>query len=381
MDQADGTYWWYGYGGRGRLTGAIRRNASNQIVDWYVYTYDAADNLTQMGKYNAPSNTTDMWVYAYNNANEQTGMTLNGGTPETRTYNAWGRLATRAQGSYAASYAYRYGGRLYSQTSNFPGEGNVTLQYRGDGRLYGRTDASTSVRYRYDAGWNPLVETDASGNVQRTNVYLPGSSRAPLLMSSLGTLGAGTPMYAYRDHLDSVRRWRISNKNSLQANEFDPYGKLYAGTTYFHPAVFALHPYDPAMAAYRAPYRNYSPTMARWMTRDPLGMVDGPNVYGYAQDNPVSTVDELGLECCSSHEIALRIARATASCSLCLKYSLLAGKSCSACAACTAASGPSPFQALCIFSCLSCAKDATLATIHCTKCVFRLVKLIKCYIN
>ncbi len=35
---------------------------------------------------------------AYNDANEQTGMTLNGGTAETRTYDGWGRLASRAQG-------------------------------------------------------------------------------------------------------------------------------------------------------------------------------------------------------------------------------------------------------------------------------------------
>ena len=37
---------------------------------------------------------------AYNHANEQTGMTLNGGTAETRTYDGWGRLASRAQGSF-----------------------------------------------------------------------------------------------------------------------------------------------------------------------------------------------------------------------------------------------------------------------------------------
>ncbi len=35
----------------------------------------------------------------YNDANEQTGMTLNGGTAETRTYDGWGRLASRARGA------------------------------------------------------------------------------------------------------------------------------------------------------------------------------------------------------------------------------------------------------------------------------------------
>ena len=54
-------------------------------------------------------------------------------------YNTWGEMTSKTQGSYTASYAYRYGGRLYSVTSNFPDEGNVTYQYRGDGKRHSRT--------------------------------------------------------------------------------------------------------------------------------------------------------------------------------------------------------------------------------------------------
>ena len=34
---------------------------------------------------------------------------------------------------------------------------------------------------------------------------------------------------------------------------------------------------------------------ARFVSEDPLGMVDGPNLYKYVQNNPVSFVDPLGL--------------------------------------------------------------------------------------
>ncbi len=40
MDQADGTYWWYGYGGRGRLTGAVRRNALLPLLGGVVALCD-----------------------------------------------------------------------------------------------------------------------------------------------------------------------------------------------------------------------------------------------------------------------------------------------------------------------------------------------------
>jgi len=33
----------------------------------------------------------------------------------------------------------------------------------------------------------------------------------------------------------------------------------------------------------------------RWNTRDPLGMVEGPNLYSYVRGNPASYVDPLGL--------------------------------------------------------------------------------------
>ena len=54
-------------------------------------------------------------------------------------------------------------------------------------------------------------------------------------------------------------------------------------------------PWDGAAQMYYFPYRWYSPSAARWLARDPLGVVDGPNVYGYAGCNPVGAIDPLGL--------------------------------------------------------------------------------------
>jgi RHS repeat-associated protein len=42
--------------------------------------------------------------------------------------------------------------------------------------------------------------------------------------------------------------------------------------------------------------RYYDPKVGRWITRDPLGMVDGPNVYVFVRNNPVNWIDWLGLD-------------------------------------------------------------------------------------
>ena len=42
-------------------------------------------------------------------------------------------------------------------------------------------------------------------------------------------------------------------------------------------------------------YRYYSPAMGRWLSRDPIGEFGGMNLYNFAQNMPISSIDLLGL--------------------------------------------------------------------------------------
>jgi len=106
-------------------------------------------------------------------------------------------------------------------------------------RNVGMTDNSvvtSDLWYRYDMGWNALASYD------------------------LGT--------------DGTTAWDIGTRTQSVA---------YLGMTPLAEAPGA----NPSTAA----YRHYAPTAARWAWSDPLGMVDGPNVYGYVGGNPVKHVD------------------------------------------------------------------------------------------
>ena len=41
--------------------------------------------------------------------------------------------------------------------------------------------------------------------------------------------------------------------------------------------------------------RWYNPVVGRWTTPDPLGMVDGPNLYAYLNNDPLNSIDPWGL--------------------------------------------------------------------------------------
>jgi RHS repeat-associated protein len=42
--------------------------------------------------------------------------------------------------------------------------------------------------------------------------------------------------------------------------------------------------------------RYYNPTTGRWLKPDPLGMVNGPNLYAYCNNNPTNLIDPWGLQ-------------------------------------------------------------------------------------
>ncbi len=109
-------------------------------------------------------------------------------------------------------------------------------------------------------------------------------------------LSTGTWRFYAHDHLGSTRGVYNSDKTPYAGLEHTPYGELYASSGSISDITrrYTGHDWDAAAGLYYAPYRYYSPGLARWITRDPLGMVDGPNVYGYVRGMPINLVDVRG---------------------------------------------------------------------------------------
>jgi len=243
-------------------------------------------------------------TFTHNNANEQTAMTVDG-TTTNFAYDAWGRMTSRTRGSLAAQYAWRYGSFLTNVTSNFPGEA-ATVNYVYDGLQNRRLKQVNGTNYtwtRYDANGSALADYsngasywDIGGRVRSFH------GGAEIAGSSPQT---GTPSYYLRNHLGSVMATTNASKNIVASYQYTPYGEFLSESTTGDHATFGYtgHRLDRELNHYYAKYRYYNPTTMRWLSRDPLGMVDGPNVYAYVRGNVVHAVDPDGLksDCDDTH--------------------------------------------------------------------------------
>jgi RHS repeat-associated protein len=295
---SDSSLWDYEYDGRDRLTKAERYDTDGTtLLHRYSYAYDDGDNLLTKLVYDGTNTVTT--AFAYTDANEQTSMAV-GGTTTTMAYDAWGRMTSKTDGTYTAAYAYRYGDKLYSVTSDFPSEGTVTYEYGGDQKRRERdVSGGDYAWYNWDIGWNVINEENSNGTLSMTyTVDSPAVQVAGILADASTTNPAtGTYRYYNHDNLGSTRRLRASDKSSLGTYEYTPYGQAYAtsGVALGNLAgAFTGKAWDATSQLYYFPFRYYSPAAARWLTRDPLGMVDGPNVYAYVMGNPVNYLDPTG---------------------------------------------------------------------------------------
>ena len=142
---------------------------------------------------------------------------------------------------------------------------------------------------------NEYKDTDTDWVVEAQNgdsakwSYVPGLARI-----AGGDPSSGAYQYQLRDRLGSVRDIRSQAKARLAEYTFEPYGDVWSSSGLALNQGFTGHTWDAALGMYHTAFRHYSPGMARWMSRDPLGMVDGPNLYGYVGGDPVNFWDLLG---------------------------------------------------------------------------------------
>jgi RHS repeat-associated protein len=177
---------------------------------------------------------------------------------------------------------------------NYTGTNQQTqFQYDGFGRRVRITElqngtATSDTRFVWRG--NTLAEArDTTGNNVQTRYFEQGVQ---------AVTGTSPGSYYYlRDQLGSIRALTDSTGAIRAGYDYDPYGmnsKLVGDLD--TDARFTGFYNHAASGLALAPFRAYNPSLARWISRDPIGENGGLNLYGYVLNQPLSLYDPHGLK-------------------------------------------------------------------------------------
>ena len=102
------------------------------------------------------------------------------------------------------------------------------------------------------------------------------------------------------DHLGTPHRVTNSNEETVWAADYTPFGEatvLVERISFRH--RFPGQYFDAETGIHHNYLRDYDPSLGRFLTSDPLGMMDGFNKYNYVHGNPIAAYDNFGLSATS----------------------------------------------------------------------------------
>lgn len=168
-------------------------------------------------------------------------------------------------------------------------------------------EGPTTNRFLYK-DWLVLAVMDVAGNVLET--YTHGADLAERMGGGAGGIGgilaltqANSPAYYHYDFNGNIVGVTSSEQNVLATLTYTPFGEVFTRTDPFISCYqFSTKKRDFLTDLSYYGYRFYSPTMGRWISRDPIGEIDGINIYAFVRSRVISYTDALGLTGCDGSE-------------------------------------------------------------------------------
>jgi RHS repeat-associated protein len=283
-----------------------------------TYTYDKAGNLHELAHAAGPQGS---WTrsFAYNEpslidlppgvpppahpkSNQLSSATV-GGNTTSYAYDAHGNMLALDS---ARTLAWDYGDRL--TFADLLGGGSAFYAYDAGGERTRKTwvKSPTLTEERFYLGAFEVWRRRGAGGaieVERTTLHvMDGRDRCAIIERRTAGVDAGLAeltRFQHANHLGSVALELDAKAAVISYEEFHPYGSTAyeavaanLGTPKRYRYTGKERDAESGLSYHSARY--YAPWLTRWISCDPGGLVDGPNLYRYVAGNPVRSSDRSG---------------------------------------------------------------------------------------
>ena len=264
------------------------------------YTYDKANNRTQKRvtiDSGTPTDTTyTQGTHAEGYNSNQIKSVTEGGTTTTFEYDPNGnRTEKKINGTTAQTYFYDHENRLTSITDTTLGTYAYSYDHRT--RRVGRDESAASgVNEDISFAGGLSVQEYLNGATQPTMEYIRGSDYGGGIGGVLYTIRSGARSYnTYNSRGDVISQTDDTQAITYQA-AYEAFGTRTQeeGSTLDRQKANTKDEDPTGLLNEGMRYRDLE--FGIFLTRDPLGHVDGPNEYTYVRQNPWTYYDPYGLD-------------------------------------------------------------------------------------
>ena len=293
----------YGYDAVDRLVREAEEYADGEtgilVYKTRRYDYDLAGNRTNFVADSAPGDGAESVVLAYDGANR----ILSRGAV-AYAHDAAG-CVTSISGGAGATPAFASGRRLvwnsrYQLVRVEDGAGALLESYAYDalGRRVSTTDACGSTTFHVYDGMHCIADVSESGVPVVSYVWGPGVDNLLAVVRHGSGGAAERVLYAVTDHQGTVHALVDSSGAAVERYRYDAWGNVTrreplssAPSAPFNRFLFHGREYSYATGFYNFRARWYDPAAGRWLSKDPIGLAGGLNLYEFCGNDPANFID------------------------------------------------------------------------------------------
>lgn len=343
---SDAVLWTYGYDPADQLTSAVKASTdpTPAVLKRYAYAYDPSGNRTGEQIDDAVTGATYDTMNRIVSQQPYGALRLEGTVSEPATVTVSGKaLQVSETNRFSGSIPIATGTTPFTVTAtdvsgnigsaslevdsagtgktftfdangNLASDGPRTFEWDARNQLVAATVGTHRSEFTYDGQQrrvrlvekeNSVIQSDTKVIWCQTAICEERAADGVTVTRrsfSQGEQAGDTTRFFVGDRLGSLDVVTNTSGAVLARYALDPWGRrtVTAGTDITN-FGYAGHRWQAASSLSLTLYRGYDAELGRWISEDPAGRADGPNLYLYAVNQPTRRIDPLGdtSQCCS----------------------------------------------------------------------------------